>query len=248
MRPDSFVVGECLGDTYEIRRVVTRRGGVTEFEADDRALCRVVSVKASRDGAALRRQALALAAVQHPGLPAVYGFGTKWGIDYVVVERVHGITFAELFDQQRRADACMHVADALPILASLAEVLAAVHERGRAHGGLDASTVAWLPPERAILLEFGALDHPFEEARRRDVRAFAAVGFELLAGAAPVDDRDDVAAIRPDVPLAVADILRASLGGDARRRPTMAAVAYAMRTRPPRRPARRSAAADAIAG
>src|SRR5688572_12680258 len=95
--PSVFVVGEVLDDTYEIRDVLGAGGMGQVYEAHDRVLNRRVAIKAhwrQHDGFSIRKEAQALAAIRHPSMVTVHSCGVARGIEYVVMERIFGVSLA----------------------------------------------------------------------------------------------------------------------------------------------------------
>ena len=94
-----FTLGERLAGSYQVCGLVGRGGMSLVYEADDLALRRRVAVKVNTDDADdagdLRREAQALAAVRHPGLPVVHALGEHRGIPFMVMERLYGVSLAE---------------------------------------------------------------------------------------------------------------------------------------------------------
>src|SRR5688500_15331623 len=78
-----FKVGECIGGCYQLLRLLGRGGMSYVFEAEDALLSRRVAIKVVDDpelGASmLVREAKALAAVRHVGLPVIHGLGIHRG-------------------------------------------------------------------------------------------------------------------------------------------------------------------------
>src|SRR5690242_11582408 len=85
---EPFQVGEWIDGCYKLLRVLGRGGMSRVFEADELRLSRRVAIKvmddAEESAEALVREARALAAVRHPGLPAIYGMGVHRGWTYLV--------------------------------------------------------------------------------------------------------------------------------------------------------------------
>ncbi len=50
-----------------------------------------------------RREALLTARLDHPGVPAVYDLGEHHGRPYLVLQKIDGITLADLIAEQRPA-------------------------------------------------------------------------------------------------------------------------------------------------
>jgi serine/threonine-protein kinase len=237
MQAQSLEVGEYLGDSYLVCGELARRGTHRLYEADDVVLGRRVAIEVADDAAALTREAKALAAVRHPGTPAVYGVGSHRGISYMAMERLAGVTLADLIEERRHAPDWFHLSEIVPVLTALAEVLDAVHAAGMAYGALSPEVVMICAEERVVLVDFGAVVAPPEVAAE-DTRAFGRVAYELFIGEPPASDDADIAAIRPDVPTPLADLLQACLAAQPGDRPSMADVVDHLRALPRRRAAR----------
>jgi serine/threonine protein kinase len=211
---EPFEVGDRVSGYYHLRRILGRGGMAYVFEADDKLLSRRVAIKVVDDpqlGAEmLVREAIALSAVRHPGLPVVYGLGVHHGWTYLVLERLYGVTLEQHLD--RSPERRLGVDEALPILVSLADVLAAVHAAGMAHRDLKPGNVVLAPAGRTVLLDFGIVLPEVSalevercgtprylapevingtvvrgEAHLVDTYAFGTMAFEMLAGRVPFE-------------------------------------------------------------
>ena len=224
--------GERLGASYAVRSELAPIGGVRRYEADDLLLHRRVTLEVSDgDGAPdLIRRAKRLAAVRHPALPFVYGLGSHRGLAYLAMERLDGVTLAEAMVARRREPTWFHVAEIVPVLTTIAEALAAIHDAGCAHGALDADQILLAAGDRVLVLGFGIVDGGTADG---DVAAFGRLAYELFIGEPHLAGDDDIAALRPDVGPAIADLVRACLTPD--ERPDMGSIADELRAVPRRR-------------
>jgi serine/threonine protein kinase len=233
MMSPALEIGEYLGDAYLVCGALGRRGIHRLYEAEDLVLARRVAIEIATDATALRREAKALAAVPHPGMPAVYGLGWHRGLGYLALERLDGVTLAELIERRRHAADWFHVREILPWLTALADALAAVHQAGMAHGALATGGLVVCGEGRVVLADFAAAAAG-PAAAPLDSRAFGRIAHELFIGAPPGGPDDDLAAIRPDVPIPLADLVRACLA-EAGDPPAMAEVVEHLRALPRRR-------------
>jgi serine/threonine-protein kinase len=206
-------VGECVSGYYHLHRLLGRGGMSYVFEAHDSLLSRKVAIKVADDAALgasmLVREAKALAAVRHSGLPAVYGLGVHHGWSYMVLERLFGVTLEQHLEIGSAHDK-LPVAEAVAILTSIADVLAAVHRAGMAHRDLKPGNVMLCSGDRVVLLDFGIVLPEVEakdmarcgtprylapeiitgavspgSAHLVDVYAFGTMAFEMLVGRVP---------------------------------------------------------------
>jgi serine/threonine protein kinase len=163
--PAIFAVADVLSETYEIRRVLGSGTNGQVFEAHDKLLNRRVAIKAAWPaqpalGAMLRKEAQALAALRHPAIVSIYAMNVHHGTEYFVMENVLGVTLDE--DLKRRQGEKMPLLEALDVLVSLAEGLAAVHRAGIAHRDVKPSNVMLAPGNRVVLMDLGLVLPEFE--------------------------------------------------------------------------------------
>ncbi len=117
---------------YRLGPRIGAGGFGTVYEAHDERLGRSVAVKAiPADGRAddrARREAMAVARLDHPGIVSVFDAGEEDGSRFLVSELVRGATLAQL-----EAAGAVSDRDVLRIGLSLADALAHAHERGVIH-------------------------------------------------------------------------------------------------------------------
>ncbi len=200
---------------YRLGRRLGAGGFGAVHEAHDERLDRRVAVKViPADGSAperARREAMAAARLEHPGIVALFDAGEDAGARYLVSELVDGRTFAQL-----QADGELSDRDVLRVGLSLCDALEHAHERGVVHRDVKPQNV--IVPDRprswrgaAKLTDFGVATLAGDDALTRtgdvvgtlaymapeqasgkrvdaqaDVYALALVLYEALAGVHPV--------------------------------------------------------------
>ncbi|MFN7915819.1 MAG: protein kinase [Vicinamibacterales bacterium] len=135
-------------------------GGMGEvYLARDARLDREVALKVlpshlAQDAgtvARFRREALALASLNHPNLATVYGFEqAEDGTSVLVLERVEGVTL-----QARLAEGPLPVDEALRLCAQLAEALEVAHQQGVIHRDIKPGNIMIGPRGLLKVLDFG---------------------------------------------------------------------------------------------
>jgi serine/threonine-protein kinase len=173
-RSSVFEPGMLLSGAYLVRRVLGAGGMGQVFEANDLVLGRRVAIKAHwrhMQHLSIREEARALAAIRHPAIAVVHGIGTHEGVDYVVMERLVGVTLADQIARRRDARQLVPIREALDILALLAEGLGAVHAAGVAHRDVKPSNVMLAAGGRLVLMDFGIV-----------LPEYAALGGEAMPG------------------------------------------------------------------
>jgi serine/threonine protein kinase len=225
-----FRTGEVISDAYVIRGLIAVGGMGEVYAADDLALRRAVAIKTmsptgpNAGGALLRREAQALAQLHHPALVTVHGLGTHRGLPYLVMERLFGLSLAELIaSRAREGSGGLAVSEVVDILVRIAEGLAVVHDAGMAHHDLKPGNVMVCAGGRTVILDLGIMvprcgDHGTRDvahagtpmymapellggsiepdlAPLADVYAFGALAHELLAGTPPWGDEAESLAI-----------------------------------------------------
>lgn len=220
---------------YRVVECLARAPGCDVFLAQDPRLARRVVLKrleperlAALGGEAVRRRALALAALDHPGLACVLDVSAPdadTGL-FLALEHVGGPDLGEVLSELRRASApepdhgraaplatelvvarLAAPAARLACLARLAEALAHVHGRGLAHGAVEAGHVRFDGEGRPRWLGFALRPEAAAESDRAGLAALArALG--AIAPAAPAEleralseSGHDLAALAADLDL-----------------------------------------------
>jgi Tol biopolymer transport system component len=174
--------GATLG-RYRLESVIGRGGMGVVWRATDTTLGRAVALKflpaeVARDAervARFDREARVLAALNHPGIAAVYGFESAGDARFLVLELAEGETLAS-----RMARGPIPVAETLSLGLQIAAALEAAHERGIVHRDLKPQNVQ-VDREGAVkLLDFGL------------ARAFTADG---ASGVTRTDDSPTISAL-----------------------------------------------------
>jgi eukaryotic-like serine/threonine-protein kinase len=149
--------GTRLG-SYEIVSPLGAGGMGEVYRARDTRLGRDVAIKVlpeeffeDKDRVArFEREAKSLAALNHPGIAAVYSFEEISGRHLLVMELVEGEDLA-----QRLLSGPLPLDEALPVARQIAEALEAAHEKGIVHRDLKPANVKVTPDGRVKLLDFG---------------------------------------------------------------------------------------------
>jgi serine/threonine protein kinase len=224
--PALLAGAESLAPDLEIVRRLDGGSTADVYLAREPGLQRLVAVKVLRqelvhDSVALHRfmrEARAAARVTHPNVTAIHRIGQlPGGIPYIVMEYIDGRTVAEVL----AASGPMPLQEALPLLASVAAALAAVHDCGIVHRDVQPGNV-FLENRtgRAVLGDFGiaalleggsarseltAVGMRVGDIRymsperirgaaaseRSDVYALGMLAYEVLTGRAPWDSQWD---------------------------------------------------------
>ena len=134
-------------------------GGMGEvFRARDSKLNREVALKLLPAAYALddhriarfRREAQALAALNHPHIAAIYGLEEAGGRQALVLELVEGATLAD-----RIKTGLLSIREALTLAHQIAQALEAAHEKGIVHRDLKPANIKVTPGGVVKVLDFG---------------------------------------------------------------------------------------------
>lgn len=152
-----FARGEVLNETYEITGILGAGGMGVVYEAQDVLLNRTVAVKVpivEDYTQSLRKEAQAMAAVHHPNLVTIHAMGHQGGIEYLVMERVYGMTLEDRIDEAWRTGRPLALEEVLDVLMGVTDALTAIHGAGVAHRDIKAANVM-LTGTRVALTDFG---------------------------------------------------------------------------------------------
>jgi Flp pilus assembly protein TadD/TolB-like protein len=159
--------GTRLG-TYEILGPLGSGGMGEVYRAHDRKLGREVAIKVLTEAfasdpsrvARFEREARMLAAVNHPGIAAIYGAEEDGDFRYIVMELVPGETLSE-----KLAAGPLPIPEALSLASQIAEALSVAHEKNVIHRDLKPANIKVTPEGRVKVLDLGlakamAMDTP----------------------------------------------------------------------------------------
>lgn len=149
--------GTLLGRYRMIEQMGTGGMGVV-YRAHDEKLDRVVAVKIVTPGVLastdardrFRREALALARLNHPHIAALYDVGEQGGVDYIVMECVQGQSLRTALQS-----GTFTVLEATRIVLQIAEALEEAHEQGVVHRDLKPANVMITAKGNVKVLDFG---------------------------------------------------------------------------------------------
>jgi len=151
------MIGQTLGH-YRILEKVAAGGMGVVYLARDEQLERDVAVKVLPSGTLsddaarrhFRREAMALAKINHPHIETVYEFGTQDDVDFLVMEYVPGKTLAD-----RISAGTVPEKEIIELGIQIASALEEAHERGIVHRDLKPANIALTAKGYAKILDFG---------------------------------------------------------------------------------------------
>ncbi len=149
--------GTRLGP-YEILSLLGAGGMGEVYRARDSKLGREVALKIlppafaadSERMARFQREAQVLAALNHPGIAAIYGLEESGSMRALVMELVEGQTLAERLKQGPAP-----LEEVLSLARQIAEALETAHERGIIHRDLKPENIKITPEGKVKVLDFG---------------------------------------------------------------------------------------------
>ena len=178
--PLPLVAGHAFG-RYELKREIGRGGMALVWLAHDSELQRPVALKILRPGLALeakhvdrfKREALAVAKLQHRNIVQIYDVGEERGYHYLAMEFIEGPSLATVLealekkyysaDELRRAAGTPRMAPqtqgfeqaVAEVLSQVAEALSVAHEKGLVHRDIKPSNILIRQDGTAVVADFG---------------------------------------------------------------------------------------------
>ena len=151
------MIGQTLGH-YRILEQIGAGGMGVVYRAHDESLDRDVAIKVLPAGMLadetarkrFRKEALALAKLNHPNIEAVYEFNSQDDADFLVMEYIPGVTLSD-----KLAAGPLPEKEILRLGTQLAEGLAAAHEQNIVHRDLKPGNLRVIPDGRLKILDFG---------------------------------------------------------------------------------------------
>ena len=143
--PNPAAPGRVLNERYRLVSQLARGGMATVWVAEDTLLARKVAVKTLHPElsveeavrARFRNEAIAAAALAHPGIVTTYDTGEDDGVAYIVMELVEGPNLRRLLDEHGP----LPPGDAIRIARGVANALEEAHRRGIVHRDVKPANV-----------------------------------------------------------------------------------------------------------
>ncbi len=211
---------KALGPQLELGALIGRGGYAEVFRVRDRKLNRDLAIKVIRPDlivtpsllARFRREALSVAALQHPAIVPVYDVGESDGICYIVMPLIKGESLKAVLLRQRR----LPIEEVQRIVLEAANALAVAHEANVVHRDIKPENIMLEGREQNVrLMDFGiakAVDSSEKELTgtgvvvgtpaymspeqasgeptidaRSDQYSLAVVAYQMLSGRAPFE-------------------------------------------------------------
>jgi serine/threonine protein kinase len=179
--------------SYEILEPLGAGGMGDVLLARDRRLARKVALKLLQPGltgpdwvAALRREALAASALNHPSIVTIYEIGEHEGMSFIAAEYVDGVTL-----RKRLKAGPIPVLELVDIALQIADGLAAAHDAGVVHRDVKPENIMLRADGLVKILDFGIATMAGSGPDGVVAGTTGYMSPEQLAGL-PVDARTDV--------------------------------------------------------
>lgn len=210
---EPIAVGALVDGRYWVTAKLSSGGEAEVFLARERVVGRLVVIKwrVQRGEQPLFTEARGLAAVRHPNIVHLYGWGYADGRPYLVLEHVRGPSLDLVVREHRGRGEPIPLPRVADIIHQLAGALASMHGAGYLHGDVKpGNVIVDVELDRPVLIDFGfSLPIGAAEAApvhggtpgfsapeqfmsrgvaldaRADVYALATLAYTLLTGAAP---------------------------------------------------------------
>ncbi len=141
---------------YDLTEIIRRGGMSTVYKAYQGSLDRFVAVKVlftNRDpqfAARFKREARAIAALQHHNILPIYDYGEQEGLLFLVLQYIeNGLTLGDMLGKP------MEPAQALHLTSHVLDALEYAHRRGVIHRDIKPANVLMPSPHWPMLADFG---------------------------------------------------------------------------------------------
>ncbi len=199
-----LTIGRRLG-SYDVVALLGAGGMGEVYHAHDSRLQRDVALKVLQidnpEGRQrFRREALAIAALNHPNIITIYSVEEVEGLPFLTMELVDGVPLNTIIPPTG-----LPLARLLPIAIPIAEALAAAHRKGIVHRDLKPANVMVTSEGRVKVLDFGLAKTLEDEAERgaSQTDTYAATGYGVTLGTvaymSPEQARGEAVDVRSDI-------------------------------------------------
>jgi len=219
---DPFPLGTLLEGKIRLERILGRGAmGVvylgTDLFLERRVAVKVLKLRTVRNPDAIerfRREAVAMAHINHPNVVQIFSFGEKDDFYYFVMEHIPGRNLADLVEDYAARHDALPLDVAIGVIAQICAGLGAVHAKGIAHRDVKPANVLLAKDNfRVALTDFGLTslspssrdrlvegtplylaperirteELPADRQHLPDIYAIGCIFFELLTGHPPYE-------------------------------------------------------------
>jgi eukaryotic-like serine/threonine-protein kinase len=198
------MIGKRLAH-YQLKEQIGAGGMGVVYLAHDQKLERDVALKVLSAGLItnesarrrFRKEALALAKLNHPNISTVHDFATEDDTDFLVIEYIPGVTL-----QDKLAQGSLPIKQVIHLGAKLARGLSAAHAQGIVHRDLKPANLRLTPDGRLKILDFGLAQLVSQGGDANNLTATLTQSHEVtgtLPYMAPEQLRGEPADVRSDI-------------------------------------------------
>ncbi len=192
------LVGELLGERYEILGLLGKGGFASVYQVKNRNLERLEALKVldesrSAESDATKRfvqEARTVASLEHPGIIGIHDFGNAGGFLWFTMQLVDGPSLALRLERHGR----FHEEETARIGAAVLDALDYAHSRGVVHRDIKPGNILLDAAGRPVLTDFGIAKAAESLARTRTGFVLGSPGYlspEQLRGES-LDGRSDL--------------------------------------------------------
>lgn len=153
------LVGQLLGNRYEILEKIGKGGMATVYKAKDKTLNRYVAVKVLKDEFAndqefIRRfqiEAQSAAALSHPNIVSIFDVSNDGDIHYIVMELIEGKTLKDVINEKGK----LPWQEACKIASQIASGLSVAHKNHIIHRDIKPHNIVMTKDNMAKITDFG---------------------------------------------------------------------------------------------
>jgi serine/threonine protein kinase/tetratricopeptide (TPR) repeat protein len=186
MGPPSGFIGQILGH-YRILEKIGAGGMGVVYRALDEQLDRDVALKVLPSGTLtdesarkqFRKEALALARLNHPNIATIFEFSSQDGIDFLAMELIPGHPLTD-----KLQGGPLPQSEIIRLGIQLTEGLSAAHDQGVIHRDLKPANLFVTPDGRLKILDFGLAKRVFPESKG-DVTLSVTAATGTVSGTVP---------------------------------------------------------------
>lgn len=150
-------------DEYRLQALLGQGGMARVYRALDINLNRTVAIKVidkpyradAEYGHRFKREAQAIAQLDHPNIVRLYRYGEVNGLLYIAMQFIHGADLRYLLSKYREEGSYIEPAEASRIIREIGEALDYAHSMGVIHRDIKSSNIMLNQHGQAILTDFG---------------------------------------------------------------------------------------------